>query len=42
MAHMHAPDVLVLTDAANQAVAVRSQPVDCRLQVPDFECLWGA
>ena len=33
----HAPDVLVLTDAADQAVAVRSQPVDRRLQVVDFE-----
>src|SRR5437773_3951308 len=29
----HAPDVLVLTDAANQAVAVRSQPVDNLLEV---------
>jgi hypothetical protein len=33
----HAPDVLVLTDAADQAVAVRSRPVDRRLQVVDFE-----
>jgi hypothetical protein len=33
----HAPDVLVLTDATDQAVAVRSQQVDRRLQVIDFE-----
>jgi hypothetical protein len=33
----HAPDVLVLTDAADQAIAVRDQPVDRRLQVVDFE-----
>jgi hypothetical protein len=33
----HPPDVLVLTDAADQAVAVRSQLVDRRLQVVDFE-----
>src|SRR5437588_2063998 len=33
----HAPDVLVLADAADQAVAVRSQLVDCRLQVVDLE-----
>src|SRR5256886_16656023 len=33
----HAPDVLVLTDAANQAVAVRSQPVDNLLEVVHFE-----
>ena len=32
-----APDVLVPTDASDQAVAVRSQPVDRRLQVVDFE-----
>lgn len=33
----HAPDVLVLTDAADQALAVRGQPVDRRLKVVDFE-----
>ena len=33
----HAPDVLVLTEAADQAVAVCSQPVDRRLNVVDFE-----
>ena len=33
----HAPDVLVLTDAADQAVAVRNQLVDRRLQIVDFE-----
>ena len=33
----HAPDVLVLTDAADQAVAVRGQPVDRRLKVVDFK-----
>ena len=33
----HAPDVLVLTDAADQAVAVCSQPVDRRPNVVDFE-----
>lgn len=33
----HAPDVLVLTDAADQAVAVRSQPVNNRLEVVHFE-----
>ena len=33
----HAPDVLVLTHAANQAVAVRGQPVDGRLKVVDLE-----
>src|SRR6266851_9445596 len=33
----HAPDVLILTDAADQAVAVRSQPVDNRLEVVHFE-----
>ena len=30
----HAPNVLVLTDTADQAVAVRSQPVDNRLEEP--------
>src|SRR3989441_1715484 len=33
----HAPDVLVLTDAADQAVAVRSQPVNNRLEVVHYE-----
>src|SRR5437660_12565228 len=33
----HAPDVLVLTDATDQAVTVRSQPVDNRLEVVHFE-----
>ena len=33
----HAPNVLVLTDAADQAVAVRGQSVHCRMQVVDFE-----
>src|SRR5207247_729272 len=33
----HAPDVLVLTDAADQAMAVHSQPVDNRLEVVHFE-----
>ena len=33
----HAPDVLVLTDAADQAEAVGGQSVNCRLQVVHFE-----
>src|ERR1700710_2338639 len=33
----HAPDVLVLADVADQPVAVRSQPVDSRLEVVDLE-----
>src|SRR5438445_12593873 len=33
----HAPDVLVLTDAADQAVAVRGQPVDNRLEVVHYK-----
>ena len=33
----HAPDVLVLADAAYQAIAVRSQPVDNALEVVHFE-----
>ena len=33
----HPPDVLILTDTAHQAVPVRSQPVDRRLQVVDFK-----
>ncbi len=33
----HAREGFVLTDAADQAVAVRSQPVHRRLQVVDFE-----
>jgi len=34
---VHAPEVLVLTHAANQAVAVRGQPVDGRLKVVHLE-----
>jgi 5-methyltetrahydropteroyltriglutamate--homocysteine methyltransferase len=33
----HAPDVLVLADAADQPVALRGQPVDGRLEVVDLE-----
>ena len=33
----HTPDLPVLTDAADQAVAIRGQPVDRRLKVVDFE-----
>ena len=33
----HAPEVLVLTDAADEAVAIRGEPVDRRLKVVDFE-----
>ena len=33
----HAPDVLVLADAADQPVAVRGQPVDGGLEVVDLE-----
>src|SRR5258708_13816820 len=33
----HAPDVLVLTDAADQAIAVRSQPVDNPLEVVHYK-----
>ena len=33
----HAPDVLILTDAADQGVAIRSQQVDRCLQVVDLE-----
>src|SRR3954463_12308478 len=33
----HAPDVLVVADAADQSVSVRGQAVDRRLQIGDLE-----
>jgi len=35
----HAPDVLVLTDPADQSVSVRSQGVDGRLKVVNLETM---